>query len=64
MERLGHRSITTTLNQYGHLFPELDEALAERLDDMGRSVGEPGPIRDRGGTTALRRAAHATESAG
>ena len=32
--RLGHASITTTLNVYGHLFPSLDVALAERLDDV------------------------------
>jgi integrase len=32
--RLGHASITTTLNQYGHLFPSLDVELAERLDDV------------------------------
>jgi integrase len=30
--RLGHASITTTLNLYGHLFPSLDVELAERLD--------------------------------
>jgi len=35
-ERLGHASITTTLNQYGHLFPALDEELAARLDNVGR----------------------------
>jgi integrase len=35
-DRLGHASITTTLNTYGHLFPALDEELAERLDAMGR----------------------------
>ena len=35
-ERLGHSSITTTLDRYGHLFPALDEELAERLDEMGR----------------------------
>jgi integrase len=35
-DRLGHASITTTLNTYGHLFPALDEELAERLDTMGR----------------------------
>lgn len=27
-----HRSITTTLNTYGHLFPQLHERLADRLD--------------------------------
>lgn len=30
--RLGHASITTTLNVYGGLFPSLDEELADRLD--------------------------------
>jgi integrase len=30
--RLGHASITTTLDRYGHLFPSLDEELADRLD--------------------------------
>jgi integrase len=38
-ERLGHASITTTLNTYGHLFPALDEELAGRLDDMARESG-------------------------
>jgi len=32
-EMLGHRSITTTLNTYGHLFPQLHERLADRLDE-------------------------------
>lgn len=51
-DRLGHSSITTTLNTYGHLFPALDEELAGRLDTMGRAVREPaaGPMRDEGGT--------------
>jgi Phage integrase family len=31
--RLGHLSITTTLNTYGHLFPSLDVELAERLGE-------------------------------
>ncbi len=35
--RLGHASITTTLNLYGHLFPGLDEDLADRLDDARRN---------------------------
>ncbi len=38
-ERLGHASITTTLNTYGHLFPSLDEELAGRLDDLARDSG-------------------------
>ncbi|MFN0027366.1 MAG: tyrosine-type recombinase/integrase [Acidimicrobiales bacterium] len=32
MERLGHSTITVTLNTYGHLFPTLDAALADGLD--------------------------------
>lgn len=31
--RMGHSSITMTLDRYGHLFPELDEAIADGLDD-------------------------------
>lgn len=30
--RMGHSSITVTLDRYGHLFPELDEALADAFD--------------------------------
>jgi integrase len=33
-ERLGHSSIRTTLDVYGHLFPSLEERLADRLDDL------------------------------
>ena len=29
---LGHRSITTTLDRYGHLFEDEHEKLAERID--------------------------------
>lgn len=32
-DRIGHASITTTLNVYGHLMPGLDSRLAERLDE-------------------------------
>jgi hypothetical protein len=35
-ERLGHASITTTLDRYGGLFPRLDETIAAGLDDMLR----------------------------
>jgi len=31
-ERLGHASIKTTLDTYGHLFEGLDEAAADRLE--------------------------------
>lgn len=32
--RLGHKDITTTLQIYGHLFPERDDELTGRLDDL------------------------------
>lgn len=31
--RLGHESITTTIDRYGHLAPELDDAISAALDD-------------------------------
>lgn len=31
-ERLGHASITTTMNRYGHLFDGLDATLIDGLD--------------------------------
>jgi hypothetical protein len=34
---MGHSSINVTLDRYGHLFPELDEAIAE---SFGRSLHE------------------------
>lgn len=39
-ERLGHSSITVTMDVYGHLFPSLAEALTERLDDVLRAARE------------------------
>ncbi len=42
MERLGHSSITVTLDRYGHLFPALDEVLAERIDSaFGDALAPP-----------------------
>lgn len=38
-ERMGHSSITTTLDRYGHLFPHLDEQIAEGLDEVFASAG-------------------------
>ncbi|HEX9530377.1 MAG TPA: tyrosine-type recombinase/integrase, partial [Acidimicrobiales bacterium] len=38
MERLGHASITVTLNTYGHLFPELEEALTDGLQGLWDSA--------------------------
>ena len=31
-QRLGHSSITVTFDRYGHLFPELEQEMTERLD--------------------------------
>ncbi len=35
-QRLGHGSITVTLDRYGHLMEGLDEAAADKLDEMYR----------------------------
>ena len=37
--RLGHTTIQTTLDLYGHLFDGMDEAAADRLDAMFRGAG-------------------------
>ena len=39
--RLGHASISTTLDTYGHLFEGLDEAAADRLDAAGAPSARP-----------------------
>lgn len=44
MERLGHSSITTTLDLYGHLFPELEAELTDRLDQMLMGAGQATPL--------------------
>ena len=33
-ERLGHASITTTIDTYSHLYPSKQKDLAEKLDDL------------------------------
>jgi integrase len=33
-ERLGHSSITITLDRYSHLFPTLQQEAAEKLDEL------------------------------
>jgi integrase len=40
-ERLGHSSIMVTMDVYGHLFPSLNEALTERLDEVFRAARRP-----------------------
>jgi integrase len=32
--RAGHTSVSFTLDRYGHLFPESDAALRDRLDEL------------------------------
>jgi integrase len=39
--RLGHASIRTTMDLYGHLYEGVDEAAADALDDMFRKASEP-----------------------
>jgi integrase len=34
--RLGHKNVTTTLQVYGHIFPEQDDLLTARLNDLYR----------------------------
>ena len=38
--RLGHSSITVTLDRYGHLFPALDDALTDALDTTYRAADD------------------------
>jgi len=32
--QLGHHSITMTMDTYGHLFPDCDEGVGERIDGL------------------------------
>lgn len=43
--RLGHASITTTLDRYGHLFPSVEEALADALDATFKNADAPASLR-------------------
>ena len=40
-ERLGHSSITVTIDVYGHLFPSIDQALTQRLDELLTAAKAP-----------------------
>jgi integrase len=40
-ERLGHSSITVTMDVYGHLFPSLNDSLTDRLDEVFRAARHP-----------------------
>ena len=52
MERLGHSSVTVSLDRYGHLFPSLDEALTEGLQTTWIEA-DPGIIRARSQVATL-----------
>ena len=41
--RLGHKDISTTLRIYGHLFPERDQELTQRLDRAYRRAAASPP---------------------
>jgi integrase len=43
--RLGHASIVTTMNVYGHLLPSLDARLDAALDEMYRQAAASRPKR-------------------
>jgi len=43
--RLGHSTITITLDRYGHLFPSVEEALAEALDAAFAAPAEATNVR-------------------
>lgn len=38
MKRMGHSSITVTMDRYGHLFPHLEENITEKMDEGYRAV--------------------------
>jgi integrase len=52
-ERLGHESITTTIDTYGHLLPSTDVALMEGLSALFEQGATP-PVSDSGRVTPLR----------
>jgi hypothetical protein len=43
--RAGHTSVSFVLDRYGHLFPESDAALRDRLDALFRQATEHGRLR-------------------
>lgn len=49
MERMGHSTITVTLDNYGHMFPQLDAALDDALDGVYRGAAAGTLKRDFGG---------------
>jgi hypothetical protein len=47
-ERTGHSSIMVTMDRYGHLFPALDEQIAEGLDRAWLEALAASPRPERG----------------
>lgn len=39
-ERVGHESVSTTLDVYAHLFPDQQQILIERLEELHRKIAE------------------------
>jgi hypothetical protein len=39
--RAGHTSVSFTLDRYGHLYPEADAKLRDRLDDLHATARPP-----------------------
>jgi integrase len=54
-ERLGHSSITVTFDTYGHLFPDLDDTVAVRLDELATKASAASPPPHRTSVTRLTR---------
>jgi hypothetical protein len=62
---MGRSSVQVTLDRYGHLFPELDEAIAEGLDRTYRaSLRLIRGGRDDTGVTQMTRAGHEIGASG
>jgi hypothetical protein len=57
--RAGHASVSFTLDRYGHLYPDADQALRDRLDalhalvEARQSAGLDGPETDQEGSSGL-----------
>jgi hypothetical protein len=57
--RAGHTSVSFTLDRYGHLYPEADQALRDRLDALHalsqarQSTGFDGPETDQAASARL-----------
>lgn len=46
-ERLGHASITLTLDTYSHVIPSLQEEVARKMDDLISLVYPEYPLRNK-----------------